>query len=64
MQRGITSKDPMEDLMDFMPSGWKRDLMHMVGCFYASQIAPLNTQQWHSDQNKFIQVMEEHKDRE
>ena len=42
-QRGITSEDPMEDLMDFMPSGWKRDLMHMVGCFYASQIAPLNT---------------------
>ena len=64
MQRGITSEDPMEDLMDFVPSGWKRGLMHMVGCFYASQIAPLNTQQWHSDRDKFIQVMEEHKDRE
>ena len=48
----------MEDLMDFMPSGWKRDLMHMVGCFYASQITPLNTQQWHSDRDKFIQAME------
>ena len=42
-QRGITSEDPMEDLMDFVPSGWKRDLIHMVGCFYASQIASLNT---------------------
>ena len=51
----------MEDLMDFVPSGWKRDLMHMVGCFYASQIAPLNTQQWHSDRDKFIQAMEERK---
>ena len=61
-QGGITSEDPMEDLMDFMPSGWKRDLMHMVGCFYASQIAPLNTQQWHSDRDKFIQAMEECKD--
>ena len=60
-QRGITSKDPMEDVMDFMPSGWKRDLLHMVGCFYASQIGPLNTQQWHSNQDKFIQAMEEHK---
>ena len=39
-QRGITSKNLMEDLMDFVPSGWKRDLMHMVGCFYASQIGP------------------------
>ena len=35
----------------------------MVGCFYASQIAPLNSQRWHSNQDKFIQAMEEHKDR-
>ena len=42
-RRGITSEDPMEDLMDFVPSCWKRDLIHMVGCFYASQIASLNT---------------------
>ena len=33
--------------------------MHMVGCFYASQIASLNTQQWHSDWDQFIQAMEE-----
>ena len=45
--------------MDFMPSGWKRDLMHMVRCFYASQISPLNTRQWHSNWDKFIQAMEE-----
>ena len=36
----------------------------MVGGFYASQIAPLNSRRWHSDQDKFIQVMEEHKDHE
>ena len=35
--------------------------MHMVGCFYASQIAPLNTQQWYSNRDKFIQAMEQHK---
>ena len=45
--------------MDFVPSGWKRDLMHIVGCFYASQIGPLKTRQWHSNRDKFIQVMEE-----
>ena len=48
----------MEDLMDFVPSGWKRDLMQIVGCFYASQIGPLNTRQWHSNWDKFIQAME------
>ena len=51
----------MEDLMDFVPSGWKRDLIHMVGCFYASQITPLNTRQWHSNRDQFIQAMEERK---
>ena len=60
-RRGITSEDPMEDLMDFVPSGWKRDLTHMVGCFYASQIGPLNTRQWYSDWDKFLQVMEDRK---
>ena len=63
-RRGITSKDPMDDLMDFIPSGWKRDLIHMVGCFYASQITPLNSQQWHSDRDKFIQAMDQCKDSE
>ena len=63
-RRGISSEDPMEDLMDFIPSGWKRDLIHMVGCFYASQIGPLNNRQWRSDWDMFIQAMEERKDRE
>ena len=45
--------------MDFMPSGWKRDLIHMVGCFYASQITSLNTPQWHHEWDQFIQAMEE-----
>ena len=63
-RRGTTSEDPMDDLMDFILSGWKRDLMHMVGCFYASQITPPNRQGWHNDQDKFIQAMDECKDSE
>ena len=34
----------------------------MVGFFYASQIGPLNMQQWHSDRDKFLQAMEANKD--
>ena len=63
-QRGITSEDPMDDLMEFTPSGWKRDLIHMVGCFYASQITPLNSREWNNDQDKFIQLMDDRKDSE
>ena len=63
-RRGTTSEDPVDDLMDFIPSGWKRDLIHIVGCFYASQIAPLNSRGWHNDRDKFIQAMDECKDSE
>ena len=54
----------MDDLMDFIPSGWRRDLIHMVGCFYASQIASLNSWEWDNDRDKFIWVMDEQKDSE
>ena len=63
-RRGITSENPMDDLMNFIPSGWRRDLIHMVGCFYASQIAPLNSREWDSDWDKFIQAMDQCKDSE
>ena len=63
-RRGITSEDPMDDLMEFTPSGWKRDPIHMVGCFYTSQIAPLNSREWNNDWDKFIQVMDDCKDSE
>ena len=64
MQRGTTSEDPVHDLMDFIPSGWNRDLMHMVGCFYARQITPLKSREWDNDWDKFIQAMDECKDSE
>ena len=63
-RRGITSENPMDDLMVFIPSGWRRHLIHMVGCFYTSQIAPLNSQEWDNDRDKFIRTMDEWKDSE
>ena len=63
-RRGITSENPMDDLMHFIPSGWRRDLIHMVGCFYTNQITPLNSQEWDNDWYKFIWVMDECKDSE
>ena len=54
----------MDDLMNFVPSGWKRDLVHIVGCYYASQITPLNSREWDEDKDKFLRVMEDHKNSE
>ena len=39
-RRGIISQNPMDDLDNYVPSGWKRDLLHIVGCHYAHQIGP------------------------
>ena len=51
----------MDDLMNFVPSGWKRDLIHIVGCYYASQISSLESREWEDDKDKFLWVMEDHK---
>ena len=53
----------MDDHMEFMPSGWKRDLIHMVGCFYASQITPHN-REWDSDLSVFLRIMDTRKNSE
>ena len=34
----------------------------MVGCFYASQITPLNSREWDNDQDEFMQVKDDCKD--
>ena len=36
----------------------------MVGCFYSSQITPLNSREWNNDWDEFIWVMDDHKDSE
>ena len=54
----------MEDLRNFVPSGWKRDLLHIVGCHYACQITPLDSRRWEDDSHKFLWAMEDRKDRE
>ena len=63
-RRGIASGDPMDYLMEFTPSGWRRDLIHMVGCFYANQIAPLNSREWDNDWDAFMRIMDDCKDSE
>ena len=47
----------MDDLDAYIPLGWKRDLLHIVGCHYAKQVAPLAGEQWEKDSQAFIDVM-------
>ena len=51
------SENPIDDLNVYMPSGWKRDLLHIVGCHYADQVTPLTSEQWEKDSQVFINTM-------
>ena len=57
-RRGIVSRKPMDDLNNYVSSGWKRDLLHIVGCHYAHQIGPLAGEKWEKDSQVFLQAME------
>ena len=56
-RQGIVSQNPMDDLNNYVPSGWKMDLLHIVGCHYAHQIGPLTDEKWKKDSKVFLQAM-------
>ena len=60
--------DPTDSLMDrmanYVPSGWKRDLTHFIGCCWEAQIGSLEQDEWHVAITKFLGVMAKKKNRE
>ena len=63
-KRGIISQNLMDDLDNYVPSGWKRDLLHIVGYHYTHQIGPLDDEKWEKDSQVFLQAMKLHKEKE
>ena len=47
--RGIVSSNPLDDVSKYVPSGWAKDLQHIVGCFYAYHVGHLSSKQWEKD---------------
>ena len=45
-QRGIHSDNPMDDVSNYVASGWKRDLTHIIGCYWVAQVGPLGSKEW------------------
>ena len=43
--------------MNSVASGWKRDLIHFIGCCLAAQVGPLEGEGWRVAIQKFISVM-------
>ena len=54
----------MDDLNNYLPSGWRMDLLHILGCHYAHQIGPLTEEGWDKDSQAFLQAMKLRRERE
>ena len=48
-------------MSNYVASGWKRDLIHFLGCCWASQVGSLQEEGWQTAITKFIAVMTQRK---
>ena len=47
----------MDKLSNYVASGYKRDLTHIIGCCWPAQVVPLDSKEWDVAINKFLVVM-------
>ena len=56
-RQGTQSDDLMDQMSNYMASGWKRDLTHIIGCCWAAQVGSLDSEEWEVAIHKFLAVM-------
>ena len=56
-QWGAPSDSLMDQMANFVASGWKRNLTHFIGCCWMAQIGSLDRDEWHVAITKFLTVM-------
>ena len=59
--RGIYSDNPMDDVSNYVALGWKRDLTHIISCYWAAQVGPLDSKEWEVAIQKFLKAMKNRK---
>ena len=60
-RRGAPSNSLMDQMANYVASGWKHDLTHFIGCCWAAQIGSLDQDEWHVAITKFLGVMAKRK---
>ena len=55
--RGIYSDNPMDDVSNYVASGWKQDLSHIISCYWADQVGPLDSKEWEVAIQTFLKAM-------
>ena len=56
-RRGVPSSGLMDEMSNYVASGWKRDLTYIIGCCWAAQVGSLDQDEWHMAIHKFLAVM-------
>ena len=51
----------MDDVSNYVASGWKRDLSHIISCHWAAQVGPLESEEWEVGIQRFVKAMKDHK---
>ena len=54
----------MDDVSNYVASGWKRDLTHIISCYWKDQVGPLDSEEWEVGIHRFVKAMKEWKDHE
>ena len=52
----------MDDVSKYAASGWRRDLAHIIGCHYATQVGTLQSRAWEEGSQRFFKIMKSKKD--
>ena len=47
----------MDEMSNYMASGWKRDLTYIISCCWVAQVGPLDSEEWQVAIHKFLAVM-------
>ena len=53
--------DLKDEMLNYVASGWRRDLVHFIGCCWATQVGSLEEEGWHVAITKFLVVMTQKK---
>ena len=51
----------MDDVSNYVALGWKRDLTHMISCYWADQVGPLDSEEWEVGIQRFLKAMKNRK---
>ena len=62
--RGTHSTNPMDNVSNYVASRWKRDLMHIISCYWKTQVRPLTSSEWVVAIEHFIWAMRAWKENE